>query len=244
MVTAALVVALVALGGDFVVLLTENSQLDQNKASLSSQITVLQYAIGSLQSQLSQSQQAQNSDALQISTLQSDLRNVQSQLDNVIAEFNSNMLSNLAFQDQTYTQLQGVSVSLSVLTAKLNALTPEAPNSILAIINHTYDNATGTFTFVVQNTRNFTVYAQMSVQMFTDESDCGLVGSYYSQVYAFPPESETVTQLSLASTLYEFTEPVCLGGPVTRINLYYMVGQFSGVSPIYEFDVVPGYFHS
>ncbi|MGD0397236.1 MAG: hypothetical protein ABSB26_10095, partial [Nitrososphaerales archaeon] len=50
---AALVIALVALGGNFFVLQMENSQMDKNNSALSSQINGLQNSINSLQTAMS-----------------------------------------------------------------------------------------------------------------------------------------------------------------------------------------------
>jgi hypothetical protein len=245
---AALVIALVALGGNFFVLLTENSQIDQNKSALSSQITVLQDSLGALQTtvntlrnQLSLSQQAQSAQAQQVSALQGNLQDVQSQLANVIKEFNSNRSSDLAFQGQIYSQLQGISTTLQTLTGKLNALTPQVPLSTLVVIGDTYNNATNTFTLNVQNTLNLTVYAQISAVLYgTSSQDCNQVaGSYISQVLTFLPKSMTVTQLSLASGVYDG----CASNPVTSLSLSYIAAQSTEVSLTYTFNIVPGYNH-
>lgn len=244
---AALVIALVALGGNFFVLQTENSQINQNKSALSSQITGLQDSLGALQTtvntlrnQLSQSQQAQSAQAQQISALQNNLQDVQSQMANVIKEFNSNRSSDLAFQVQIYSQLQGISTTLQTLTDRLNALTPQVPLSTLVVIGDSYSNTTNTFTLTVQNTLNITVYAQISAMLYgtTSLENCnGVAGSYISQVLTFSPMSVTVTQLSLASGLYNG----CAGNPITSLNMYYMIPQSTAVSLTYTFNIVPGY---
>lgn len=243
----ALMIALVALGGNFFVLQTENTQMDQDKSVLSSQITGLQNSLDALQTtatglqnQLSKSQQVQSAQAQQISVLQSNLTDVRSQLANVIEEFNSNRSNDLAFQGQIYSQLEGISTTLQTLTDRLNVLTPQVPLSTLVVIGDSYGNATGTFTLNVQNTLNITVYAQISAVLYgtTSLENCNSVaGSYISQVYTFLPRSVTVTQLSLASGLYDG----CAGNPITSLDMYYLVAQSTAVSLTYMFNIVPGY---
>ncbi len=221
--------------------------MNQNSMTLSSRITELQNSLIALQTtatklenQLNRSQQAQSTQTQQISVLESNLTNVQARLASVIKEFNSNMSNNLAFQGQIYSQLQGISTALKTLTDKLNALTPQVPLSTLVVIGDSYDSTTGTFTFSVQNTLNITVYAQISAVLYgtTSLENCNSVaGSYISQVYSFLPTSVTVTQLSLASGLYNG----CAGNPITSLNMYYMVAQSTAVSMTYTFNIIPGF---
>jgi len=244
---AALVIALVALGGNFFVLQTENTQMNQNNSALSSRITELQNSLDALQttantlrSQLSQSQQAQSAQAEQVSVLQSNLTDVRSQLADVIKEFNSNRSSDLVVQGRIYSQLQTISTTLQTLADRLNVLTPQVPVSTLVVIGDSYDSATHTFTLNVQNTLNMTVYAQISATLkgTTSLENCdGVAGSYISQTYTFPPKSVTVTQLDLASGLYNG----CAGNPITSLSMYYMVSQSTAVSLIYMFNIVPVY---
>jgi hypothetical protein len=246
---AVLIITLVALGGDIFVLQTENSQIDQNNSAVSSQITslqgslnALQTSIAKLQTQLTQSQGALSAQAQQVAAIKGSLGSVQSQLANVTNEFNSNRSSDLIFQGQIYSQLQTIDVTLKSLTDRLNALTPQVPISTLVVIGDNYSSATDTFNFKVQNMLNSTVYAQISAVLFgtTSAENCGgVAGSYISQMYKFPPESVTVTQLSLSSGLYNG----CAGNPVTSLHMYYMVAQSTAVSLTYIFNIVPGYNH-
>lgn len=244
-----LVIALIALGGNFFVLETANSRMDKNNSAMSSQITglqdsldALQVTVNTLQNQLSKAEQAQTTQAELVSSLQSNLTDVRSQLVSVIDEFNSNRSSDLAFQGQIYSQLQGISATLKTLTNRLNVLTPQVPLSTLVVIGDNYSRTTNTFTLKVQNTLNITVYAQISAVLYgnTSKENCNSVaGSYISQVYTFLPTSVTVTQLSLASGLYNG----CAGNPITSLNMYYVVAQSTAVSITYTFEIVPGYNH-
>jgi hypothetical protein len=237
---AALVIALVALGGNFFVLQMENSQMDKNNSALSSQINGLQNSINSLQTAMSTMGKQLSTQGKQISILQSNLTDIQSRLTNMTKEFNSNRSINLAFQGWVYYQLHIMNVTLQTLTGRLLAI--QVPLSTLVIVGDSYSSATNTFTFNVQNTLNLTVYAQINAVLYgtTSAENCnGAVGSYISNVYTFSPMSVTVTQLSLASGLYNG----CAGNPVTNLDLYYMASQSIAVSMTYKFNIVPEYNH-
>jgi len=247
---AALVIALIALGGNFFVLETENSQVSQNNSALSSQISGLQNSINSLQStintlqgQLSQAQKAQSSQSQQITLLKENLTTLQTGLASIITDFNSNRSSNIVFEEAIYSQLAEINNSLRTLTDRLNVLTPQVPISTLVVIKDNYSSLTYTFAINVQNTLNVTVYAQINAVLYgtTTLENCNFVaGSYVSQVYTFPPNSVTVTHLNLAGGLYNG----CAGNPVTSLQFYYMVAQDEAVSLTYTFNIVPGYNHS
>jgi hypothetical protein len=237
---AALVIALVALGGNFFVLQSENSRMDQNNSVLSSQIKGLQDSLDSLQTAVNTLGSQLSAQAKQASVLQSNLTDVKSQLANVIKEFNSNRSEDLAFQGWVYYQLRVINTTLQTLNESLFAL--QIPLSTLVVISDSYSDATNTFTLNVQNTLNITVYAQINAVMVgtTSEETCdGVAGSYISQVYTFSPMSVTVTQLSLASGLYNG----CGGNPITSLDLYYMIAPSTAVSRTYLFDIIPVYNH-
>jgi chaperonin cofactor prefoldin len=234
------VIALVALGGNFFVLQTENSQMNKNNSALSSQIGGLQKSIDSLQTAVSTLGNQLSAQAKQVSVLQNNLTNVRSQLANMTREINSNRSVDLAFQGWVYYQLHIMNATINALTDRLLAI--QVPLSTLVIVGDSYNNATNTFTFNVQNTLSITVYAQINAQLYgtTSAENCnGVAGSYISQVYTFTPMAVTVTQLVLGSGLYNG----CASNPVTNLNLYYMAGQSTAVSVTYAFNIVPAYNH-
>jgi len=247
---AALVIAIIALGGNFFVLATENSQISQNNSALSTQIAGLEKSLNSLQtaadtlqSQLSQSQQAQSAQSQQVSILKENLTNVQSELTDVASELSSNSSSGAAFQSYVYAQLAKISTSLQSLTDRLDALAPQVPLSTLVITGDNFSKTTDTFTFSVENTLDVTVYAQIDALLYgtTTRENCDFVaGTYISQMYTFQPDTATVTTLALASGLYNG----CAGNPVSSLSLYYMVPPSTAVSLTYQFNVVPGYNYS
>jgi uncharacterized protein YoxC len=250
LIAVALVVAIIALGGNFFVLYTENSTIDQNKTSLSSQITGLQNSITSLQgtintlnNQLTQEQQTQSSEAQTVAGIQSDLQGVRAQLANVVTEFNSNRTNDLAFQGQVYAQLQSISSSLTTLANRLNSLTPQIPLTTLVIVGSSYDNVTNAFTFEVKNNLNSSVFAQLSavVEGTTSNPDLcnGVAGSYISGVTSFGPLSVTPSVLSLPSITYNG----CATNPVTTVTVIYVASNSTQVSKGYSFSVVPAYNH-
>jgi hypothetical protein len=235
---AVLVIAIVALGGNFFVLQTENSQIDKNNSALSSQITQLQNSLALLQTELSTLGNHLSAQAKNVSVLQGDLTEVRSQLVNMTREFNSNRSVDLAFQGWVYYQLHVMNATLQTLTDRLLAI--QVPLSTLVIVGDSYSSTTNTFTLNVQNTLNITVYAQISAVLYgtTAAENCnGAAGSYMSQVYTFSPMAVTVTQLVLGSGLYNG----CAGNPVTSLSLFYTAGQSTAVSVTYTFNIVPVY---
>jgi hypothetical protein len=237
---AVLVIAIVALGGNFFVLQTENSQIDKNNSALSSQITQLQNSLALLQAEMSTLGNQFSAQAKNVSVLQSNLTDIQSQLAKMNGEFNSNRSVDLAFQGWVYYQIRQMNSTLQTLIGRL--LTIQVPLSPLVIVGDTYSNATHTFTLNVKNTLNVTVYAQIDAVLYgtTDAENCnGAAGSYISQVYTFIPMSVTVTQLILGSGLYNG----CAGNPITNLTLFYMAAQSTAVSVHYAFNIVPVYYH-
>jgi len=244
---AVLLIAIVALGGNFLVLFTENSQISHDNSNLSTQIMALQGSLASLvdttnnlQSQLNHEQGIQSTQSQQITVLKGNLTDIQLRLTNIIGEFNSSRLSDLSFQSYIYSQLQTINITLQSLTNKLGVLTPQIPLSTLVIIGDNYSSASSAFTFYVRNTLDENVYAQISALLYgttTLENCGGVAGTYVSQIYAFKPLSVTVYQLSLASGLYNG----CAVNPVTSLTLYLAASQSVAVSPTYQFNIVPGY---
>lgn len=238
---AALVIAIVALGGNFFVLQTENSQMNQDNSALSSQIKGLQNSLDSLQATVNTLQDQSSAQAKQVSVLQSNLTSVRSQLANMIKEFNSNRSEGIAFQGWVHYELYVMNATLQTLAGKL--LTLQVPLSTLAIVGDSYSSANNTFTLNVRNTQNIVVYAQINAVLYgtTSAENCnGAAGSYVSQIYTFLPMSVTVTKLVLASGLYNG----CAGNPITSLHLYYMAAQSTAVSLTYTFNIVPEYNHT
>lgn len=132
-----------------------------------------------------------------------------------------------------------VETTTSVTTSTVTSVTA-VPEGTLVVVGDTYDNATHTFQFTVQNTQNLTVYAQLSATFWgTDCTYYNSQGSYLSQVYTFKPTSNTNTSLNLSLGSYQSNE-FCGQTPVVYLTMSYVVTSMS-VSQTYTFDVVPYY---
>jgi hypothetical protein len=247
MLYAALLIALVALGGNFFVMYQDSGNINQNKTSLTNQIAALQSSVSGLQgtvnslkTQLSQSQSTSTSQAQQLAAAQSSLRGLQTQLANLLSDLNSNTTNNLAFQDVTLSQLRSINSSLATITQRLDAISSSAPLTTLVIVAETYDNASATFNFTVRNNLNVTVHAQLSALLYGQGSyPCdGNAGSYTSQVYAFPSNSTTLTQLVLSQGDFDG----CGTSPIDNVWLEFLAtSQSVQVSEAYTFVVIPPY---
>ena len=246
MVAAAIVIALVALGGNFFVMYQDSSSIDQNKVSLTNQIATLQSSISGLQStvnslksQLSQSQATVTSQDQQIAAAQTSLQGFQVQLATLLSDLNSNTTNDHAFQAIILSQLRTINSSLTTLTQRLDAITPSVPLSTLVIVSETYNSTSATFYFTVRNNLDVTVYAQVNALLYGQGSyPCdGDAGYYTSQLYQFPSNSTTLTQLVLSKGVYNG----CGTSPIDFVWLDYLASQSVQVSQEYTYDVLPPY---
>jgi hypothetical protein len=250
-VIAALILALVALGGNFFVLYQNSSQNDQNKAAFNSQVAALQSSVtglesnvNSLQAQLSKSQTTSASQEQQIAAAQTSILGLQTQLATLIVDLNSNITNALAFQDMALVQLEGFNSTLTALAQRLDSIAPSVPLSTLEVVSEAYNTTSATFSIVVQNNLDVTVYAQIyailygQVTTVTSADGCdGTAGTYTSQLYQFPANSTTSTQLPLSQGIYDG----CGISPLSSVWLDFEASQSVQVSHVYTFDVVPPY---
>ncbi len=219
---------------------TLNTQLSEQKATMAAQVSGLQSTISILQDQLIHAQQAETNDASQISSLQSGLSSVSAQLSNVVNELSSTQSGDLAFQGRISAQLQNITSSVDVLSAKLSSLFPQAPQSTLTVTGSSYNNSTSTYSFSVRNGQAYTVYAQLSASFFGNP--CNFYageGSYMSQVYAFAPNATLTIPLNLKGIAF-IPSSFCGKEPIAYFQLDF-VASATVVSPTYTFQVNPPY---
>ena len=112
----------------------------------------------------------------------------------------------------------------------------EVPTSTLIIVNDTYNPASLTFHFMVQNTQNFTVYAQISAQ--EGLSYCGAGGNYLafflSPVYSLA--SRSITTVPFNTTLVTPYSPTSCGSvAIGQFSVNFVAGNNMIVSPTYYF---------
>jgi len=246
MMYVALVIAIVALGGNFFVMYQDSSSINQNRNSLNDQVASLQLSLSGLQStvntlktQLSQSQATDTSQAQQIASAQTSLKALQTQLATLISDLNSNTTNNNAFQAIALSQLRSINSSLTNLTLRLDSITNSAPLSTLVVLSEAYDSASSTFSFTVLNNLNVTVYAQINAILYGQGTyPCsGDAGYYTSQVYSFPGDANITTQLPLSRGTYDG----CGTSPLKSVWLDFLASQSVQVSQAYTFAVVPPY---
>ncbi len=69
------------------------------------------------------------------------------------------------------------------MLSEKDAVFPQIPQSTLIIVDNSYNNVTNTFTFIVQNTQDTLIYAQLYARF--DSLKCGFLGDYHSSVNSF-----------------------------------------------------------
>ena len=91
----------------------------------------------------------------------------------------------------------------------------------------------------MSNNLNVTVYAQINAILYGRGTyPCsGDAGYYTSQIYSFPGNSNTTTQLPLSGGVYDG----CGTSPLKSVWLDYLASQSVQVSQAYIFAVVPPY---
>ena len=247
---AIIAVAIIVVGGfvfayyntsnEFGSLSSQNAGLSQQAANLSQQNANLNQQVAGLNQQNANLNQQLSSVSQQNSNLNQQVANLNQQLNGLNQAVST--LEQRTVQVVTMTSVVvTVETTTSVSTTTLTSIS-QVPQSTLVVLSDTYSNATKTFTFQVQNTQNYTVYAQLSASLWGQGNlYCnGQAGSYISQIYTFNPRSITATTLDL--TLGQYVG-FCGGNPVTSLQMNYVIPQSTTVSPTYSFNIVPGYTH-
>ena len=212
------------------------SALQSEVGSLQIQATSLGNQAASLQNQLTQAQQSQASTGALVTSLQGSLQAVQSQLATINGELSSQGANLLTVEQQ----LKSVNATVQSLSTKLSSLFPQVPMSTLVVTGSSYSNASATYSFQVENTQTFTVFAQLSVSFYGNA--CSFYageGSYLSQVTTFGPRSNTTFNLDFKSVTF-YPSSFCGKEPIAYFSMDF-VASSNQVSPGYTFYVVPGY---
>jgi len=163
-----------------------------------------------LQNQLS----GQQSQASSISSLQNSIQSVQDSLKSLQGQVQAAASSSQANGNQItqiqatikalQTQVNGIQVSVTDLQTRLTNLQPQTPISTLVITQSSFDASSGTESFVVQNTWNGTVNAQLQVFVKCIGRPGGIfncpnpVGTYTSQVLQFTSGSMSTVSFKLS----------------------------------------------
>jgi ABC-type arginine/histidine transport system permease subunit len=169
------------------------------------------------------------------------LQGLQGKVTSVSSSLNSTQSVDAVELQQISSELQSVSTTLQALSATVASLTPQVPLSTLVIVGDTYDNASQTFQFTVQNTENVTVYAQLSATLWGTSCEFdNRQGSYLLQVYTFSPLSHTITTLNLNLGAYQSNQ-FCGHTPAVDLTMSYVAATSTSVSQAYAFNVIPYY---
>jgi hypothetical protein len=209
------------------------SNLNQQDSNLNQQVSNQNQQVSSLNQQIANGNQLISSLSQQVSTLeQNTLTTVTLTNTLVNVEITTSVVTTTQTSLVTTTQTSRVTTTQTSIGA--------VPQATLVITGDSYDNTTHTFTFQVQNTQNYTVYAQLSASLWGQTSfGCnGQAGTFISQVYTFKPSAVTTTQLSLSLGTYV---GFCGGNPLSSIEANFVIPQSTAVSPTYTFIIVPNY---
>lgn len=202
---------------DLTALSQQNSALSQQIAYQNQQVSNQNQQISNLNQQVANGNQQISSLSQQVSILEQRTLTVVTMTNTVI------------YVETTTSLITTTQTSISMV-----------PQSTLVVISDSYVNATKTFTFQVQNTQSYTVYAQLTASLWgqTNLGCNGQVGTFVSQVYTFAPGAVTTTQLSLPLGSYS---GFCGWQPLSSIQMNFVIPQSTPVSPTYTFIVVPNY---
>lgn len=218
------------------------SSLSQQNTSLKGQIAGLGQQISTINEQES-ALSSQNSNLVdQVSELDQQNVGLNQQLSSLsqqVSVLEQRTLS-VVTMTNTFVSVQTTSVTTTMTVTSISAV----PQSTLVIIGDAYNSTTYTFTFQVQNTQDYTVYAQVSGKIWGQAtSGCmgvGQAGLYISQIYTFTPSSTTVVKMDL--TLSQWTG-YCGTNPITTAYVTLILPDTTAVSPTYTFNIVPNYNH-
>lgn len=203
---------------------------------LTEQISDVNKAISSQNDLLEKNRQADDASASQIAAMRSSIQSIEVKVTRLGSQLNSTGSSNPARLQQISAELENISATVKILSAKVDSLTPQIPQSILTVMRVSYSNATGTFTFVVNNTRTIVVYAQLYADM--KGLACGDLGHYYSPMYTFKPSQNTTVTLDLHLPVYLTG---CSGRYIDTIIVRFVSAPNIEVSPTSTFTVSPYY---
>jgi hypothetical protein len=176
--------------------------------------------------------------SLSLSSLSEQNANLGQQLSNLNQQDSSLNQQVSALEQRTLTTVTLTTTEVTVETTTSVTTTTKTsisavPLSTLVVVNDTYDAAAKTFYFVVQDTQNYTVYAQLSAQIGI--SGCGDNGNiqsvFVSPVFTFSPLKTTTvafntTLISSATTCGSSLIP-------GQVNLNFVIGNGLAASESY-----------
>ena len=227
-----------ATSNEFNTLSSQNANLSQQAANLSQQNANLNQQVAGLSQENTNLNQELSGVSQQNSNLNQQVAGLNQQLNGLNQAVST--LEQRTLQVVTMTSVVVTVETTTSISTTIETSISQVPESTLVVLSSTYSNATKTFTFKVQNTQNYTVYAQLSASLWGQGNDfCnGQAGSYISQIYTF--NADTVVSTALNLTLGQYVG-FCGSNPVTSLQMNYVIPQSTAASPTYSFNIVPGY---
>jgi hypothetical protein len=186
-------------------------------ASISRQNTSLSQQLSGVNAQASNLNQ-------QVSNINQEISNLNQQ----VSALEQKTLMEVTMTDTVVT----VETTTSLVTTTQTSISA-VPQSALIIVADSYDNNTYTFTFQVENTQNYTIFAQINSQLSGD-CGCGIsgMGFFISQVYQLNPNSMTPVNYNLTLTSLNGN----LNQSPSLITVDMLTGSGVVVSPTYTFQ--------
>ncbi len=151
---------------------------------------------------------------------------------------NSTVTSTTTEYSTDYSNETVTSTTTNTVTSSIT----QVPDTALVITNESYSNATKTMSLLVENTENYTIYAQFSATM-NGNPCCGYsnpAGTYSSSVFQFFP-------LSTTNVSYNITDADYYGDCITYVTSAQLflfvqgVPTYTQVSGTYTFEIAPSF---
>lgn len=218
----------------------QNTSLSQQLSGLSQQDSGLDQQVSSQNQQISGLGQQVSNGNQQISSLSQQVSTLEQRTLTVVTMTNTVITVETTTSLITTTQTSLVTTTQTSLVTTTQTSISAVPQAALIVTGDSYNNVTHTFTFQVQNTENYIVYAQLSASLWGISyfACSGQVGTFVSQVYTFTPGAVTTTSLNLALATYS---GYCGDQPLSSIQMNLVIPQSTPVSPTYTFIVAPNY---
>ncbi|MDG7000771.1 MAG: hypothetical protein JRN15_16890 [Nitrososphaerota archaeon] len=180
-----------------------------------------------------------------ISSYESNVSSYQSIVSSMSAHPSTTTLTTTSISTSTTTSIHNITYTTLETVTSTTTYTyriDQVPSSALVVTAESYSNATKLITMTVQNTENYTVYAQVSATMYGNPC-CGfgnVAGSYSSTVFQFNPLASSIISFSITQGNYYGD---CIGY-VSTVQLYFTVATQSGSSQAsgnYTFQISPAF---
>jgi hypothetical protein len=233
-VIAALVSSFVLTSSNLSSLSRQNTDLSQQLSNVNQQDTALNQEFAGQSQQISSQNQELSSLGQQVSNLNQQVSGLGQQDSSL-----SQQVSTLEQRTLTVVTMTNTVVTLETTTSTVTTTQTSVtavPEATLVVTGDSYNGTSQTFTFQVQNTQNFTIYAQLhAVVDFGSSGACfpsDKTAFFISQVYTWLPNQTIPVAFNI--TLISYT---CGSGPGQgQFSAEFMTANNAQVSPVYDFQ--------